>query len=85
MASGNPPHIRGHPVDRMSERFISLDDLHEVLRKGSLDGARQEKGGWRYRIKLNRTDLSEEHIVVVTILSEHSLVVITAMKQVYRN
>lgn len=85
MASGEPPHIRGHPADRMSGRCITLDDVHEVLRKGSLDETRYENGGWRYRIKLDRTDLSEEHKVVVAIISENSLAVVTTMKQAYRN
>ncbi len=53
--------------------------------KFGLDETRYENGGWRYRIKLDRTDLSEEHKVVVAIISENSLAVVTTMKQAYRN
>lgn len=85
MTSGKPPHIRGHPVDRMSERFVALDDIHKVLRKGILHSVRFENGAWRYTIMLDRTELSEEHLVVVIILGEGSMAVVTTMKNFYKS
>jgi len=84
MASDMPLAIAGHPVDRMSERFITLDDIKKVLKKGLLWKAKREKGSWRYTIKLDRTDLSEDHMVVIMFQSEKKLSVVTVMKQAYR-
>jgi len=84
MASGRKPHIRGHPEDKMVERSVRLDDIHKALREGSLDSARFENGTWRYNIKLDRPNLSEEHFVVVIICSEESIAVVTTMKRFYK-
>lgn len=75
--------VSDHAEERMDDRKISLDDAHRVLREGEVDGARDENG-WRYSVKLDRKDLSCDHIIIVAIINIDTLIIVTVTRRDYQ-
>ncbi len=63
-----------HVEKQMIARDISIPDVLNVLRAGSVDPAELQNGSWRYPVRTARFQ------VVVAFRSERELVVVTAWR-----
>lgn len=64
-----------HAMLRAEERRLNEVDCVNVLRAGSVEPARLEKGTWRYQIATQRVTL------VIAFRSENTLVVVSAWRK----